>query len=123
MRSCRHFSREYMFFPDVKKGTLELYALINYGELRRKIGNSFDEEKSAGKLKELVQLGITKVRVRGKTFRIRTPTCPALKKINDIKGTMIIAVVNRDHVFAIGLQFKVEPLTRNIVPWSLSMSI
>lgn len=83
-----HFSL--VFFVDsvdVKKGTLELYALINYGELRRKIGNSLDDEKNAAKLRELVQSGMTRVRVRGKTLRIKTPLCRALKKINDIDGT------------------------------------
>ncbi|CAG0919331.1 unnamed protein product [Notodromas monacha] len=71
---------------DVKRGTLELYALINYGELRRKIGSYCDDEKSVAKLSELVQSGSTKVRIRGKTIRIRTPMCRALKKINDMDG-------------------------------------
>jgi hypothetical protein len=72
--------------PDVNKRTLELYALINYGELRRKVGSSFSGAKSAGKLCELIQNGVTQVKIKGKTIRVKTPMCRALKKINNIEG-------------------------------------
>jgi hypothetical protein len=58
-----------------------LYALINYGELRKKVGNTLDAKKG-GKLEELVFNGHTTVRCKGKSIRLRTPTCPALKRLS-----------------------------------------
>lgn len=71
---------KYIHFPEtLKKSTRELYALINYGELRKKVGNSFDKIKT-GKLQELVDKGSTTVKCKGKVIRLRTPACPALKR-------------------------------------------
>ncbi|XP_035680714.1 protein cramped-like isoform X1 [Branchiostoma floridae] len=67
---------------DVKKAVQELYGLINYGELRKKIGRM--DEKNGHKLNELIKYGVTTVRVKGKNVRIKTPVCRALKKLNNI---------------------------------------
>lgn len=71
-------------FSDVKKTTQELYGLINYGELRRKLPRMHD--KVHMKLNELVYWGSTQVRLRGKTMRIKTPICRALRKLNQLEG-------------------------------------
>ena len=42
--------------------------------------------KNGGRLNELVQNGGTNVKVKGKNYRLRTPTCKTLKKINKIEG-------------------------------------
>lgn len=66
----------------MKKVNQELYGLINYGELRKKqrILNS----KTATKLCELVENGMTSIKFRGKTCRIKTPVCRALKRLNGL---------------------------------------
>lgn len=71
---------------DVNKHTLELYGLINYAELRKKKGGCLNE-KNKQKLNELIFRGVTTVKCKGKTFRIRTPVCKALKKLNNIEET------------------------------------
>ncbi|CAG0879078.1 unnamed protein product [Cyprideis torosa] len=65
---------------DISRVTKELYGLVNYGELRRRIGGKVDSKRVA----ELVHTGQTMVRVRGRLLRVRTPICRALKKINNI---------------------------------------
>ena len=72
---------------EVKKTTQELYGLINYGELRRKLPRMHD--KAHMKLNELVYWGSTQVRLRGKTMRIKTPICRALRKLNQLEGYYI----------------------------------
>lgn len=69
----------------MKKATQELYGLINFGELRKKIGGNLDERRAL-KLQELIRKGSTSVRARGKSIRVRTPICRALKKLNQIDG-------------------------------------
>lgn len=71
-------------FADVKKVAQELYAVINYGEMRRKL--PFMHEKASMKLKELVYRGTVTIREKGKTIRIKTPSCRALKKLNQLEG-------------------------------------
>ena len=71
-------------WADVKRSIQEIYLLVNYGELRKRIGML--NERSGQRLNELVYRGSTTVRLRGKTYRIRTPVCRALKKINRIQG-------------------------------------
>ncbi|GIZ04230.1 protein cramped-like [Caerostris extrusa] len=56
----------------VRKKTQELYGLINYAELRKKIEDVSEEEKYC---------------TRGKKLRIKTPVCRALKKINNVEDT------------------------------------
>lgn len=62
----------------------ELYAIINYGEMRKKI--PVDNQKFYMKLRELVYRGSMTLRVKGKNCRIKTPSCPALRKINQVES-------------------------------------
>lgn len=73
-----------ILFLDVKKLAQELYALINYGEMRRKI--SFLNEKSLMKLRHLVYKGFVTLRVKGKNVKIKTPSCKALRQLNQLEG-------------------------------------
>lgn len=73
-----------LVFVDIKKIAQELYALINYGEMRKKIGAV--SEKNCIKLNELIYTGSVAIRRRGKTIRIRTPMCRALRKLNQLDG-------------------------------------
>nr|CAD7434740.1 unnamed protein product [Timema monikensis] len=70
--------------PGMKKATQELYSLINYGEMRRKIGPI--TEKLCLKLNELVYRGSVQIRLKGKTIRIKTPMCRILRKLNQLDG-------------------------------------
>ncbi|XP_055585908.1 protein cramped [Uranotaenia lowii] len=72
-----HFSEE------VKKEAQELYALINYGEMRKKV--PFHNKKYFHKLKDLVYKGVTMIREKGKNIRIKTPSCRALRKLNQLE--------------------------------------
>uniref|UniRef100_A0A182IP58 Myb-like domain-containing protein n=1 Tax=Anopheles atroparvus TaxID=41427 RepID=A0A182IP58_ANOAO len=75
---------KYLHFSDeVKKEAQELYALINYGEMRKKM--PFQNKKYFPKLKDLVYKGFTMVREKGKTIRIKTPSCRALRKLNQLE--------------------------------------
>ncbi|XP_058126885.1 protein cramped-like [Anopheles coustani] len=75
---------KYLHFSDeVKKEAQELYALINYGEMRKKV--PFQNKKYFQKLKDLVYKGFTMVREKGKTIRIKTPSCRALRKLNQLE--------------------------------------
>ncbi|XP_021363017.1 protein cramped-like isoform X2 [Mizuhopecten yessoensis] len=68
---------------ETKKETQELYGLINYGVLWKKHKAALNE-KNGLKLDELIHTGSTTIKIKGKNFRIKTPTCNALKKINNI---------------------------------------
>ncbi|GFR32674.1 protein cramped-like [Trichonephila clavata] len=70
----------------IRKQTQELYGLINYAELRKKIGGCLNE-KNRQKLNELVFSGVTTVKHKGKKLRIKTPVCRALKKLNNVPDT------------------------------------
>ncbi|XP_016839013.1 protein cramped isoform X1 [Nasonia vitripennis] len=83
-RTWLKISKHLKFSEDVKKTSQELYGLINYGELRRKLPRM--HEKVQMKLNELVYWGSTQVRLRGKTMRIKTPICRALRKLNQLEG-------------------------------------
>lgn len=61
----------------------ELYALINYGEMRKKL--IFINEKSFLKLRELVYKGSVTIRTKGKNIKIKTPSCRALRKLNQLE--------------------------------------
>jgi len=70
---------------DLKNAARELYGLVNYGEIRRKVG--FCTEKiMCMKLNELVYKGTIQIRIKGKTLRIKTPLCRALRKLNRLQG-------------------------------------
>lgn len=75
---------KYLHFSDeVKKEAQELYALINYGEMRKKV--PFQNKKYFHKLKDLVYKGVTTVREKGRNIRIKTPSCRALRKLNQLE--------------------------------------
>ncbi|XP_006873918.1 PREDICTED: protein cramped-like [Chrysochloris asiatica] len=74
-----------VFSRGLKKSSQELYGLICYGELRKKIGGCMDD-KNATKLNELIQAGATTVRYKGRNLRIKAPMCRALKKLCDPDG-------------------------------------
>uniref|UniRef100_A0A452HG53 Protein cramped-like n=1 Tax=Gopherus agassizii TaxID=38772 RepID=A0A452HG53_9SAUR len=74
-----------VFSQGLKKSSLELYGLVCYGELRKKIGGCMDD-KNATKLNELIQIGATTVRYKGRNLRIKAPMCRALKKLCDPDG-------------------------------------
>ncbi|XP_063979774.1 protein cramped [Diachasmimorpha longicaudata] len=82
-RTWLKISKHLKFSEDVKKATQEIYGLINYGELRRKLPRI--HEKVLLKLNELIFWGSTQVRLRGKTMRIKTPICRALRKLNQLE--------------------------------------
>lgn len=83
-RTWHKISGHINFSDALKNNTKELYGLINYGELWKKIGGTVDE-KFGAKLDDLVQKGSATVKIKGKTQRVKTPVCRALKKLN-IKG-------------------------------------
>ncbi|XP_046971052.1 protein cramped [Vanessa cardui] len=81
-RTWHKLSKHVRFDENVKKVAQELYALINYGELRRKLTSV--NEKTCARLGEMVRGGSMAVRARGKTMRVRTPMCRALRRLNQI---------------------------------------
>lgn len=86
-------------FTDVTKKVQELYALINYGEMRKKI--SVDSQKFYMKLRELVYRGSVTCRVKGKNCRIKTPSCTALRKINQVESELCVCHSDRVLYFSI----------------------
>lgn len=83
-RTWHKISKHLKFSTDIKKVVQELYGLINYGEMRRKIGSV--SEKTCIKLNELMYTGMVTVRRKGKTVRIKTPMCRALRRLNSLDG-------------------------------------
>lgn len=83
-RNCHKISKHLKFSDEIKKVTQELYGLINYGELRKKIG--FVSEKTCVKLNELIYRGSVSIRSKGKTIKVRTPMSKALRKLNQLDG-------------------------------------
>ncbi|KAI1896254.1 hypothetical protein AGOR_G00092910 [Albula goreensis] len=85
-----HKISKYIDFTNVysrvlKKSSQELYGLICYAELRKKVGGLMDD-KNVAKLNELIQHGATTVRSKGRNLRIKVPMCRALKKLCDPDG-------------------------------------
>nr|AAN04289.1 cramped [Drosophila melanogaster] len=74
------------FSEELKKPAQELYTLINYGEMRRKL--QFLTEKHFMKLKQLVYQGQITVRCKGKNIRIKTPSCKALRRLNQLDDSL-----------------------------------
>ncbi|XP_077984272.1 protein cramped-like [Glandiceps talaboti] len=70
---------------ELKKTSQELYGLINYGELRKKVGGGLNE-KIGLKLNELVTKGATLIRHKSRNLRIKTPICKSLKRLNSTEG-------------------------------------
>ena len=69
------------FTSELTKNSRELIGLINYGELWKKIGGTVDD-KFGQKLNDLVQKGTAALKVKGKSQRVKTPVCRALKKVH-----------------------------------------
>lgn len=83
-------------FLEVRKPAQELYALINYGEMRRKL--QFVTDKHFMKLKNLVYHGHVTVRCKGKNIRIKTPSCKALRRLNQLDGKIFSS--HKRHIFS-----------------------
>ncbi|KAH8387329.1 hypothetical protein KR093_006435, partial [Drosophila rubida] len=82
-----HKIGKYVRYSDeLKKPAQELYTLINYGEMRRKL--QFLTEKHFMKLKQLIYQGHIIVRCKGKNIRIKTPSCKALRRLNQLDDTL-----------------------------------
>ncbi|TMW43236.1 hypothetical protein DOY81_011683 [Sarcophaga bullata] len=74
------------FSEEVRKPVQELYALINYGEMRRKL--QFVTDKHFMKLRNLIYHGHISVRCKGKNIRIKTPSCKALRRLNQLDDSL-----------------------------------
>lgn len=74
----------YFNVVEVKKNAQELYGLINYGELRKK--SIFVNDKALFKLVDLVYKGSVTLRVKGKNIKLKTPSCKALRELNQVEG-------------------------------------
>ncbi|XP_067640348.1 protein cramped [Eurosta solidaginis] len=74
------------FSDEVRKPAQELYALINYGEMRRKL--QFVTDKHFMKLRNLVYQGHITVRCKGKNLRIKTPSCKTLRRLNQLDDSL-----------------------------------
>ncbi|XP_072384803.1 protein cramped [Diabrotica undecimpunctata] len=81
-RTWQKISKYLKFSEGIKKVTQELYGLINYGELRKKVGSV--NEKSLVKLNKLIYKGAIILRVKGKSIKVKTPSCKALRKLNQL---------------------------------------
>ncbi|XP_068606342.1 protein cramped-like [Brachionichthys hirsutus] len=81
----KHIDFANVYTRVLKKSSQELYGLICYAELRKKVGGLMDD-KNAAKLNELIQQGATTVRSKGRNLRIKAPMCRALKKLCDPDG-------------------------------------
>ena len=70
---------------EIDKGVLELYGLINYGEIWKKFPSKWDS-RIKSHLKELVLEGSTVIKSgpKAKAIKIKTPVCKALKKLNGL---------------------------------------
>ncbi|XP_054463214.1 protein cramped-like isoform X2 [Anoplopoma fimbria] len=81
----KHIDFANVYSRVLKKSSQELYGLICYAELRKKVGGLMDD-KNVSKLNELIQQGATTVRSKGRNLRIKAPMCRALKKLCDPDG-------------------------------------
>ncbi|KAL4230471.1 Crm [Mactra antiquata] len=72
----------------LKKDIQELYGLISYSVLRKKLrGGVNTSDKNWQKLNDLVHQGVATIKVKGKRIRVKTPACNALKKLNNVEET------------------------------------
>ncbi|XP_051488300.1 protein cramped-like isoform X2 [Apus apus] len=108
-----------VFSQGLKKSSLELYGLICYGELRKKIGGCMDD-KNASKLNELIQAGATTVRYKGRNLRIKAPMCRALKKLCDPDG---VSDEEDQKPVRLPLKVPVELQPRNNHAWARVQSL
>lgn len=96
--SLKNDNFSFSFIADIKKHAQELYALINYGEMRKKL--VFVNAKACMKLKELVYHGSVSIRVKGKNIRIKTPSCKALRQLNQMEGKVTSSQKTTKHEFS-----------------------
>ncbi|KAL1509346.1 hypothetical protein ABEB36_004101 [Hypothenemus hampei] len=82
IRTFHEVSKYVKFSENVKKVVQELYSVINYGEVFKKL--EVITEKALMKLVELIYTGAMCIRVKGKNVRIKTPMCRALVKLNQL---------------------------------------
>ncbi|XP_069840273.1 protein cramped-like isoform X2 [Dendropsophus ebraccatus] len=111
-----------VFSCGLKKSSQELYGLICYGELRKKIGGCMDD-KNAAKLNELIQLGATTVRYKGRNLRIKAPMCRALKKLCDPEGKAGLSDEEDQKPVRLPLKVPVELQPRNNQAWARVQSL
>ncbi|KAM3916406.1 protein cramped-like isoform 2-T2 [Leptodactylus fuscus] len=111
-----------VFSCGLKKSSQELYGLICYGELRKKIGGCMDD-KNAAKLNELIQLGATTVRYKGRNLRIKAPMCRALKKLCDPEGKTGLSDEEDQKPVRLPLKVPVELQPRNNQAWARVQSL
>ncbi|KAM4698819.1 LOW QUALITY PROTEIN: protein cramped-like [Rhinophrynus dorsalis] len=111
-----------VFSRGLKKSSQELYGLICYGELRKKIGGCMDD-KNAAKLNELIQLGATTVRYKGRNLRIKAPMCRALKKLCDPDGKTGLSDEEDQKPVRLPLKVPVELQPRNNQAWARVQSL
>ncbi|XP_035592905.1 protein cramped-like isoform X1 [Oncorhynchus keta] len=81
----KHIDFANVYSRVLKKSSQELYGLLCYAELRKKVGGLMDD-KNVAKLNELIQQGATTVRSKGRNLRIKAPMCRALKRLCDPDG-------------------------------------
>ncbi|XP_024278927.1 protein cramped-like isoform X4 [Oncorhynchus tshawytscha] len=81
----KHINFANVYSRVLKKSSQELYGLLCYAELRKKVGGLMDD-KNVAKLNELIQQGATTVRSKGRNLRIKAPMCRALKRLCDPDG-------------------------------------
>ncbi|KAF2983453.1 hypothetical protein EK904_013614 [Melospiza melodia maxima] len=118
-RTWHKISKYIDFDNGLKKSSLELYGLICYGELRKKIGGCMDD-KNAAKLNELIQAGATTVRYKGRNLRIKAPMCRALKKLCDPDG---VSDEEDQKPVRLPLKVPVELQPRNNHAWARVQSL
>ncbi|CAI9570926.1 unnamed protein product, partial [Staurois parvus] len=122
-----HKISKYIDFNNVfpcgfKKSSQELYGLICYGELRKKIGGCMDD-KNAAKLNELIQLGATTVRYKGRNLRIKAPMCRALKKLCDPEGKTGLSDEEDQKPVRLPLKVPIELQPRSNQAWARVQSL
>ncbi|XP_071500859.1 protein cramped-like [Diadema antillarum] len=83
-RTCHKLLSCVTPIPDQPRVNTEMLALINYGELRKKLKGGFNV-KVKRKLDQLVTQGVTYVRFNGRNVKLKTPVCKALKKLKNLK--------------------------------------
>ncbi|XP_053327872.1 protein cramped-like [Spea bombifrons] len=111
-----------VFSRNLKKSSQELYGLICYGELRKKIGGCLGD-KNAAKLNELIQLGATTVRHKGRNLRIKAPMCRALKKLCEPEGKTGVSDEEDLKPVRLPLKLPVELQPRNNQAWARVQSL
>ncbi|XP_072298684.1 protein cramped-like isoform X2 [Eucyclogobius newberryi] len=115
----KHIDFANVYSRALKKSSQELYGLICYAELRKKVGGMMDD-KNVAKLNELIQQGATTVRSKGRNLRIKAPMCRALKKLCDPEG---VSDEEDQKPVRLPLKMAVELQPRSSYSWSRVQSL